>query len=268
MTVANMEVAETTNEAPRRVRLDGSQPRIDRVLRELPRHDLFPLAQLLGFSSDLVAQIMFFDLFGQEDDFIGRDIELRIGEFLKHYIQDKYRESGKDLLLEFCRIYRSGNLIILDGGRDIYRLFSNVRYVEENGIHVVQRDWDNTKTQSDVFLLHVPNDLNYYWIKSDPAKAIAYRLFERWKKLFPSFDHKELITRVFGSQKAKLLCNIEMGVTKESGMDIYCQFDNDKKKVVTPNGDIAHFEIAKALVFIPKEYFESRGQLVRTRIRN
>lgn len=270
MTRINTDVTEN---ARRNERIAGAQENSNAVIEEIRRHDLYPLAAFLGIDPDLLNRVNFIDLFATPNDFTGSDMRMVADNILDLYIQDKIRGStkgsGKDLLLEICRMYRLGNLIIIDGGRDLHCLFTNVEYArdDETGLYMVQRDWEETKTKCDLLLLHPKGDTDYCWIKAGPAKEIGYNLFERWKERFHLIED-EVLNNVF-KQKFTVTYNGHMwseDMDDKDIMDIKCMPDKDTKKVVMPNGEIKTFSIAKVLVFITESVLGDNW--VRTRIRN
>jgi len=240
---------------------------MEQVLREISLHDLNPLATFLSLNVNdrNIPQPRFVNLGGTRQDFIGSDIRLEVGDLHTFNIQDKFRTSlvGSDLGIEFCRMYLYDNgQIVLDGGRDLYqqsRRPIQFTYEESLGIRRARRNWPDSRTVCDLFLLHARDVSDYIWMKAEPAKKIARNLMAKWFRSFPDVE-AQVEVEVFGNQNTLSFNNL-----LDSDMDIKCLRErSDTKLVAGPDGVERSCYIAKTIVYIPFETFSEGTEWIRT----
>jgi hypothetical protein len=247
-------------------RIGQSGKKVERLLKDVQKHDLTPLAEFLGMDvhSANLPQPRFSNLSGTKKDFLGSDALLTAGEN-EWFIQDKFRTSlqGFDLGIEFCRMFLyDDHMIVLDGGRDIYRQFPHpVEFTHEEtlGIRRAKRNWPQTRTQCDLFLVHTRNSEDYIWVRAEPAKKIAQRLLKKWINKFPGIE-AEVETEVFGKQRT-----LTYNELLDSDMDIKCLREKHDQKLVKSDKGVQHkCYVAKTIVYIPFSMFTEGTEWVRT----
>jgi len=201
--------------------------------------------------------------------------DANVTDFVTGQIKSRFSKKwGVDLGLESVRFYKFLRQLILDGGRDLYvPLYNQDIVAEECGnMWIARRDWVESKTETDLYILDAVGTDDLKVIKATAAKRDAHEVFEmikdRFEELGPvildhlylqgdnSFHLRELLGTDFDVN-----CNIDKG-TDRNGNPI-------QKCAVSPIGEKKWARYAKAICYLPPERYYDTGDCVTLKpIRN
>lgn len=229
-------------------------------------HDLQPLHDHLKLVKPLPISLT--DTAGKKKDFAGTDFIIQDEKGWN--CQDKRRDSwaGRDLGVEFVRMYRKRymgeNLIIVDGGRDLFQIPGSSIVGQEmgNGGYTTDRNWEVSETENDLILLHPKHSDDLIWLRSESVKYLCKGLLCDWQdRCVPEQEHsmyERIMNGVFGQDRT-LTMNSDLG----TDFDVKClpEMARPKRdmKNVKMQGDTAPSLclIAKCIAYLPvKEVFK------------
>lgn len=237
-------------------RIKGAEAQLDEKFLKITReYDLSGLSMWLQ-----AGPYEFENLSGTAEDFAGSDIFVRSLTVLKR-IQDKWRTSqvGKDLGLEFLRGYRirgTGlDYLVLDGGRDLYRIPTTPINVQPNHdqyglLGRSKEDFQRTGTKSDLMLLHKKDSDMAVFIDSYAAKSKAGYFLREWISRPAEFKHRVLNSVFLDENTLDFTSQLNGG-----NIQIKCLRERYDRKKVRFLGQVASCNIFKAIAYIPLSEF-------------
>lgn len=200
-----------------------------------------------------------------------RDIggsDTNVTEFTTGQIKGRFsKKKGVDLGLEAVRLYKFLQRLIFDGGRDLYvPLYDQDIVAEERGnIWIARRDWEETKTKTDLYILDAEGTDDLHFIKSTAAKRDAYEIHEMIKDRFEELG-PIILDRLYVKKWKCFFLREALGLD----FDVNCNIDKGtdsegnpiQKCAVSPTGEKICSRYAKAICYLPPEKYYGTGDCV------